>query len=180
MGCNSQTSKKVEETSNNVPLKEESLKEDTSKEKTSKEDTSEEETSKEEKSELYELMELLGKNDKEASSLLGGGKENKTEDGEYLIGRIYESQIYDEDVTVYTVYTGYDNDEKVNTITLDLTKKDASYYKELVSKDLEQEPVVDSESSESGATIYTWILKDKIVSLYDSAGLISLEMVLIE
>ena len=45
---------------------------------------------------------LIGKDDADTADLLGGGEENWTEDGVTFIGRIYDTELYGEPVTVYT------------------------------------------------------------------------------
>ena len=53
-------------------------------------------------SSLEDLAALLGMQDSETESLLGGGEENWTEDHSFYIGRIYQAEMYGETYPVYT------------------------------------------------------------------------------
>ena len=61
------------------------------------------------------LVSLIGMDDATAAEALGGGEENWTEDKNFFIGRIYEVTLFGEDVSVYT---SYDDQEKVNSVSV--------------------------------------------------------------
>ena len=54
---------------------------------------------------LLELAGLLGRTDEEAAGLLGGGTENRTEDGELLVGRDYETEFLEKAAASIRVMT---------------------------------------------------------------------------
>ena len=61
---------------------------------------------------------LIGKDDADTADLLGGGEENWTEDGVTFIGRIYDTELYGEPVTVYTTCSP---EKKVDSVSIWLT-----------------------------------------------------------
>ena len=51
---------------------------------------------------LSGLIALMGKTDEEASQMLGQGEENRTQDGNYLVGRSYQTTLSDRACSGYT------------------------------------------------------------------------------
>lgn len=51
---------------------------------------------------LGAAVDLVGKADADAMDLFGGGEENRTEGQGTFIGRIYQTELYGEPVTIYT------------------------------------------------------------------------------
>ena len=61
------------------------------------------------------LAALLGMEDAETADLLGGGKENWTEDRSFYIGRIYAVTLFGQE---YPVYTSCDENGVVNSVSI--------------------------------------------------------------
>ena len=103
---------------------------------------------------LDELVQLLGMQDSETASLLGGGEENWTEDKNFYIGRIYKIKLYDGE---YPVFTSCNNDKIVNAVSVWLANGEREVSQEEVEQWVQRltelvgtEPVYDDISSEAG------------------------------
>lgn len=123
----------------------------------------------EETAELETIAELLGKSDLQAAEMFGGGKENWTEDKAFYIGRIYQVCLFDEKVTVYT---SYDDQQLVNSVSIWLVNGEGKVKEEDVKQWVERlndftgiEPNVYDTASEAGSKNWKWFLGDQAVSL---------------
>lgn len=79
---------------------------------------------------LKALTELVGKEDDEASGLLGGGVENRTEDGTVLVGRNYRTELFGQESSVYT---SYDEAGLVSMVVAELSGQAQEYEKLLTA-----------------------------------------------
>lgn len=111
-----------------------------------------------------ELVALLGKNDEEAAGMLSGGTENKSADGELLIGRIYTSEIFGEKISVNTLY---DDKNMVNMVSFEVSGKGTEEYIEKLNGLTGQTASSDTATTESGAISSTWKMDGKIITLYE-------------
>lgn len=125
------------------------------------------------KAALDECLKLIGKTDKDSASMLGGGKENKSADGSTLIGRIYHSKIFGEEVEIGTLY---DDKNEVGTVVMNLSNEDASVYAEQLEKIYGKPSEVNDKPSESGSTWKSWNIDGLQVRLYQAYKLSSLEI----
>lgn len=133
------------------------------------------------KSEFDAITALLGKVDEEAAAMLGGGSENRTEDG-YLVGRSYQTMLFDRECFVVT---SYGEAETVEMIFAGLSGDDISGYKEKLDLLLGSKAVALSadetqqglEEDENG---WLWNVGKYAVTLYESEEAVSLDIVLNE
>ena len=133
------------------------------------------------KSEFDAITALLGKVDEEAAAMLGGGCENRTEDG-YLVGRSYQTMLFDRECFVVT---SYGEAETVEMIFAGLSGDDISGYKEKLDLLLGSKAVALSadetqqglEEDENG---WLWNVGKYAVTLYESEEAVSLDIVLNE
>lgn len=79
---------------------------------------------------LKALTELVGKEDDAASGLLGGGVENRTEDGTVLVGRNYRTELFGQESSVYT---SYDEAGLVSMVVAELSGQAQEYEKLLTA-----------------------------------------------
>ena len=101
---------------------------------------------------LSECFSLIGMDDAQSAGVLGGGEQNIAADGETLIGRIYETELFGETV-----------------------KPGTSYLEQLTG--LYGEPTGESDgTSESGSTWLCWDMDGIRLTMYQSYGLCSLEI----
>lgn len=112
---------------------------------------------------------LLRKSDLQASEVFGGGKENWTEDKAFYIGRIYQVNLFDEEVLVYT---SYDEKQLVNSISIWLTngentvmEEDALQWVERLNAFTGTEPDFYEAASEGGSKRWKWFLGDRAFAL---------------
>ncbi|MBQ7841194.1 MAG: hypothetical protein IJ390_12045 [Lachnospiraceae bacterium] len=133
------------------------------------------------KSEFDAITALLGKVDEEAAAMLGGGSETRTEDG-YLVGRSYQTMLFDRECFVVT---SYGEAETVEMIFAGLSGDDISGYKEKLDLLLGSKAVALSadetqqglEEDENG---WLWNVGKYAVTLYESEEAVSLDIVLNE
>jgi hypothetical protein len=128
----------------------------------------------EEPSALKECIALLGKTDEEVMVAFGGGEENKTNDG-YLIGRKYLTQLFNEEVTLYTSYR---QDGVVNVVSTELTEKSFDEYIQLLENSFGKAFESSDVPSEGGSIHTQWLIDGKFITLYNSYGMINLEFVM--
>lgn len=74
---------------------------------------------------LKALTELVGKTDEEACQMLGGGEENRTADGALLVGRNYQTVLFEQ---TCNVYTSYDEAGMVSLVVAELNGQEAETY----------------------------------------------------
>ena len=112
---------------------------------------------------------LIGKDDADTADLLGGGEENWTEDGVTFIGRIYDTELYGEPVTVYTTCSP---EKKVDSVSIWITDGSQAvteeqlaewqgYVTDATGAEMQQMPV----SGESGTQSWEWQTKDHFYTL---------------
>lgn len=123
------------------------------------------------------VLELLGRTDEESSHFFDGGTENTSADGRHLIGRVYSISAFDEPTLLYTSYR---DDGLVESVSFNLSKKTYEDYQALISDHLGQPENGDMTPPEPDVLSTTWIVDGKLVVLYDSYGLISVQLILPE
>ena len=112
---------------------------------------------------------LIGKDDADTADLLGGGEENWTEDGVTFIGRIYDTELYGEPVTVYTTSSP---EKKVDSVSIWITDGSQAvteeqlaewqgYVTDATGAEMQQMPV----SGESGTQSWEWQTEDHFYTL---------------
>lgn len=112
---------------------------------------------------------LIGKDDADTADLLGGGEENWTEDGVTFIGRIYDTELYGEPVTVYTTCSP---EKKVDSVSIWITDGSQAvteeqlaewqrYVTDATGAEMQQMPV----SAESGTQSWEWQTEDHFYTL---------------
>lgn len=94
---------------------------------------------------LMALTELVGKDDEAAAELLGGGEENRTADGQFLIGRSYRTELFGQECSVYT---SYDEAALVSVVVAELPGQDAESCRELLTALFGSETEVTEEETE--------------------------------
>lgn len=115
------------------------------------------------------LVSLIGMDDATAAEALGGGEENWTEDKNFFIGRIYEVTLFGEDVSVYT---SYDDQEKVNSVSVwivdgsrTVEKEEAETWKQRLDEYTGTEAVFDGVISEGGSDNWKWKSGNNFITL---------------
>lgn len=121
---------------------------------------------------LEDCFALIGKDDTDASGLLGGGKENIAGDGVTMIGRIYSVKLFGEETEVGSLY---DENNCVYIITMQLKNPDASVYAEQLQK-IYGKPITADTPSETGSTWKSWNIGNIQLRLYQEYELTSLEI----
>lgn len=118
---------------------------------------------------IGQVAELLGMQDSETVTLLGGGEENWTEDHSFYIGRIFQPEI---DGKSYPVYTSCGEDGTVESVSLWIVSgerlvKDyeAEEWEKRVSEYMETDSVKKSEISEGGSQNWVWRSGDTVARL---------------
>ena len=147
----------------------------------SKEDTSNENNSNAVyEATLEELVGLLGMQDSETATLLGGGEENWSEDKSFYIGRIYEIKLYD---GIYPAYTCCDDEKNVNAVSVwlengerEISKEDVEPWVQRLTELTKTEAIYDEITSEAGTKKWKWMTEDRIISLMWTGQLLSINM----
>ena len=123
---------------------------------------------------LLELAELLGKTDEEAAGLLGGGAENRTEDGELLVGRDYETELFGKSCSVHT---SYDDAGAVWLVLAEPQEADAGGLRERIEAVTGSEPeeTLEEDDADFGKTL-DWNWGGIGISLYESDGGVSISL----
>lgn len=118
---------------------------------------------------LETIAELLGKSDLQAAEVFGGGRENWTEDNSFYIGRVYQVNLFDEEVSVYT---SYDEKQLVNSISVWLTNGEgvtmeeyALQWEERLNEFTGAKPDFYDTTSEGGSKTWKWFLGDRAIAL---------------
>lgn len=119
---------------------------------------------------LASVARLLGMKDSETKTMLGGGKENWTEDRAFYIGRIFQAEI---DGKQYPVYTTCSKEGIVESVSMhivsgerDVTDEEITQWVERISAYTGVSPSEESSYSEGGSKQRVWEKKNKIVKLY--------------
>ena len=126
------------------------------------------------------LAALLGMEDAETADLLGGGKENWTEDRSFYIGRIYAVTLFGQE---YPVYTSCDENGVVNSVSIWLEdgertvpEEEARQWADRLTEFTGTEPAYDSVTSEGGSRNWKWDCGDKFISLHWMDTILSISM----
>ena len=120
---------------------------------------------------LMGLTKLVGKEDEAAAGLLGGGAENRTEDGAVLVGRIYQTMLFGQKCSVYT---GYDEADLVSVVVAELPGSDAAEYEAMFTALFGSASIAEEE--ESGERSRYWENGGYRFTLYESDGALSLDV----
>ena len=123
---------------------------------------------------LLELAGLLGRTDEEVAGLLGGGTENRTEDGELLVGRDYETEFFGKSCSVHTSY------DDAGTVWLALAEPqdaDADEVRERIEAVTGNKPkeTLEEDDADFSKTL-EWNWEGIGISLYESEGGISISL----
>lgn len=112
---------------------------------------------------------LLGMQDSETESMLGGGEENWTEDRSFYIGRIFQAEIYGE---ICPVYTTCSKEGVVESVSLQIvsgerkvTEEEVEQWAERISDYTGVDSSEESGFSEGGSRQRSWRKDGKIVTL---------------
>lgn len=117
---------------------------------------------------------LLGKDDDKSKEFFGGSEENKTSDGDYLIGRIYNISIFGEDTQLFT---SYDAKGIVNSINFMLEGKTVEEYTSAITEILGQPTEVNDTPTEGGSTYTLWTIGDDLFYLYSGYDVITVQLI---
>lgn len=129
---------------------------------------------------LETIAELLGMSDPQAAEVFGGGNENWTEDKSYYIGRIYQVNLFDKEVPVYTTY---DEKQLVNSLSIWLVngeekvkEEDALQWIERLNEFTGTKPTTHDAASEGGSKNWNWFLGDRAVTLNWMEDILTISM----
>ena len=129
---------------------------------------------------LSELSGLLGMKDEDTAGLLGGGKENWTEDKKFYIGRIYEVELEGEDCTVYTTC---EDDGTVSSVSVwivngdrKVTDEEAAAWADELTVFMGAEPLTSGEISEGGSKNLNWMSNGLAASLYQMEDILTISL----
>lgn len=131
-------------------------------------------TAERDRAQLEVLLELFGKTDEQAAKLLNGGTENRTADDSWLVGRIYTAQLFEE---ACSVYTSYDEKGEVFLVLAQLTGKEERYLTGMETVTGAQGKL---REDEEGDRRWQWEYGDYLITLYDTKGHLSLDIVSIQ
>lgn len=124
------------------------------------------------RAQLEVLMELFGKKDEQAANMLDGGSENRTADGSWLVGRIYQAQLFDE---TCSVYTSYDEKGEVFLVLAQMTGAEAEKYLSGMEDMTGTQGKL--QEDEEGDRRWQWEYGDYLITLYDTKGHMSLDII---
>lgn len=129
---------------------------------------------------LETIAELLGKSDIQAAEVFGGGKENWTEDNTFYIGRVYQVNLFEKEVSVYT---SYDEKQLVNSISIWLVngggvvmEEDALQWVERLNEFTGTKPAFYDAASEGGSKNWKWFLGDRAFTLNWMEDMLTISM----
>lgn len=117
---------------------------------------------------------LLGKDDEQSKDFFGGSEVNKTSDGEYLIGRIYNINIFGEETQLFT---SYDANGVVNSINFMLAGKTVDEYASAITEVLGQPTEINDTPTEGGSTYTLWTIGDDLFYLYSGYDVITVQLI---
>lgn len=123
------------------------------------------------KNELSGLTKLVGKDDETAAGLLGGGRENWTEDGAVLVGRNYRTELFGRECSVYT---SYDEAALVSVVVAELPGQDAEGYSAMLTALFGEAAVFEDE--ETGEVSRYWESGGYRFTLYEFEDAVSLDV----
>lgn len=122
---------------------------------------------------LSGLIALMGKTDEEASQMLGQGEENRTQDGNYLVGRIYQTTLFDR---ACSVYTSYGEDGTVELAVAQFSPEDASACRQGMEQLLGSGSAFAAEELPEEGEGFFWIVENLTISLFISADSVNLDI----
>lgn len=127
---------------------------------------------------IADAADLIGKADADIADAFGGGEENWTSDQSTYIGRIYETELYGEPVTVYAVCGA---EKTVDAVSIWITDGEQEVsdeqvqtwqdrVTELTGAEMQDQGIAEESGSQSwkwsaGDTFYTLRLLDNILTL---------------
>lgn len=141
-------------------------------EKETKEETKEEKDEKEEGATWDQLSGMLGMSDQESESLFGGGIKNQTEDQTILIGRNYQTSLFDYPAEIHTMY---DENQTIYLVQAELDGMSVSDCQAEITNavGVQMLPV---DKGESGQHSGQWSYDGKQVNLYHTEGTLFIEL----
>ncbi|MFR5633762.1 MAG: hypothetical protein ACLUFH_12370 [Monoglobales bacterium] len=118
---------------------------------------------------LGEISAFLGMYDSETKDMFGGGKENWTEDRSFYIGRIFQTELYGENCSVYTTCS---EEGKVDSISIKIvngerpvTEEEIQKWTDRISDETDSEFTEDDNVSKSRNRQRVWRKDGKIVTM---------------
>lgn len=118
---------------------------------------------------LGEIAVLLGMQDSETKDMFGGGKENWTEDRSFYIGRIFQTELYGENCSVYTTCN---KEEKVDSVSVKVmngerpvTEEEIQKWTDRISDETDTEFSEDDNISEGRNRQRIWRKDGKMVTM---------------
>lgn len=120
---------------------------------------------------IIKLGDLLNKTQKESKVLLGEGKDNSTNEG-VLLGKAYESKLYDKDAAIHTMY-----DEKgiINMIQVEFSSWKADECAKVISGETGVS-MTKTDKGESGQNYGQWKYDKKIINMFQYNDTVILEI----
>lgn len=128
------------------------------------------------KEEFDAVTALLGKTDTEAAKMLGGGSESRTEDGNILVGRSYQTALFGKECFVTT---SYGSDGTVEMVFAAFSGAELAECVEQLSELLGTQGQMQGveESADAGEALsWTWKVGSYAISMYEVEGVISLDI----
>lgn len=123
--------------------------------------------SAEDRSVLESILSMPGMTDAECAGVFDGGTENRTADGDYLIGRDYTVSLFGEDCALYI---SYGQAEAVDLAYVILPEGDVEAYAEKLSLLFGEAESYVGEDGE--AAEWTWIKDGRMICLYQDESVI--------
>ena len=127
---------------------------------------------------LAQLKALPGMSDEETADMFGGGEENRTEDNQFFIGRIFHVNLYGGE---YNMYTTCSEDGIVEAVSVWIVSGERAVTDEgtetwvgRVTELMGTEPVFDGESSEAGSQNWKWNADGFAAAIYRMEDTLSL------
>lgn len=118
------------------------------------------------------LSELLGLTDEDSESLFGGGTENRSGDNTILIGRDYQTQLFDRPAAIHTMY---DENDTIYVVQAEIEGMSILDCQEEISKATETQ-MLEVDKGESGQQNGQWSYDGKQVNLYQTEGTLFIEL----
>lgn len=122
---------------------------------------------------LLELAALLGKTDEEAAGLLGGGTENRTADGELLVGRTYETELFGKSCSAHA---SYDDAGTVWLVLAEPQEADAEELQERITAVTGRKPEETREDDADAGKTLEWNWEGIGIALYEADGGVSISL----
>ena len=168
-GCGASAAETKEASSEKAGIYEETIDEDSSITEFTDESTLETNTESDDEK-LRLIASLPGMNDEDTKDLLGGGRENRSADKSYYIGRIFNTSLYG---TECRVNTTCGDDGTVESVSIwvvngsrDVTQEEAELWIGRISDLMGSKPSAPSSVSEGGSQNYRWTADGNAATLY--------------